>query len=338
MATVTSAKPSAGTRLQSRIRERLPWAIFLVIFVGYPFVFDSPYGHTVGVLAILFALMATGWNLLGGFTGQVSLGHAMFFGVGAYAAAKGAEFGVNPWIAIFIGMVIAVASVVAIGLPVFRLRGHYFAIATIAIVEIVQLLSRLWDWIGGDRGISIPIKPDSLLDFQFSGRLKWEYYYIALALLVMALAATRLILRSRIGFYLIAIREDQEAAATLGVPITFYKQIAFAFSAAVVAVAGGFHAQLNLYVEPPSTLSLLLSVKITIAAVLGGVRSMWGPVIGGATFIALTEGTRVYFGGQGNALNLIIYGLVVMVIASFEPNGLIGLAGRARRLAARWRS
>ena len=186
--------------------------------------------------------------------------------------------------------------------------------------------------------MSIPIKPDSFTDFQFSGRLKWEYYYIALALLLMALVATRLILRSRIGFYVMAIREDQEAAATLGVPVTYYKQIAFAFSAIVVAIAGGFHAQLNLYVEPPATLSLLLSVKITIATVLGGVKSMWGPVIGGATFIALTEGTRVYFGGQGDALNLIVYGLVVMVIAAFEPNGLIGLGGRARRLASRWRS
>ena len=335
---MTTSRPSKGTRRQSRIRGGLPWAIFLVIFVGYPFVFDSPYGHTVGVLAIMFALMATGWNVLGGFAGQVSLGHAVFYGIGAYAAAKGAEFGVNPWLSILIGVVIAAASAIAIGLPVFRLRGHYFAIATIAVVEIVQLLARLWDWIGGARGISIPIKPDSFAEFQFAGRLKWEYYYIALALLVVALAATRLILRSRVGFYLTAIREDQEAAATLGVPVTFYKQIAFAFSAVLVAVAGGFYAQQNLYVNPPATLSLLLSVKITIAAVLGGVRSMWGPVIGGATFIALTEGTRVYFGGRGDALNLIIYGLVVMVIASFEPNGLIGLAGRARRLAARWRS
>ena len=335
---MTATKPSVGTSRQSRLREGVPWAVFLLIFVGYPIVFDSPYGHTVGVLAILFALMATGWNLLGGFTGQISLGHAMFFGVGVYAAAKGAEFGLNPWLSITIGAVVAIVGAVTIGLPVFRLRGHYFAIATIAVVEIIERLARLWDWIGGARGMSIPIKPDSFTEFQFSGRLKWEYYYIALALLVMALAATRLILRSRIGFYLMAIREDQEAAATLGVPVTYYKQIAFAFSAIVVAVAGGFHAQLNLYVEPPATLSLLLSVKITIAAVLGGVKSMWGPVIGGATFIALTEGTRVYFGGQGDALNLIVYGLVVMVIAAFEPNGLIGLAGRVRRLAARWRS
>ena len=140
---MTTTESSAGTSRQNRIREGVPWAVFLLIFVGYPIVFDSPYAHTVGVLAILFALMATGWNMLGGFTGQVSLGHAMFFGVGAYAAAKGAEFGVNPWLSILIGAVIAIAGAVTIGLPVFRLRGHYFAIATIAVVEIIQLLSRL---------------------------------------------------------------------------------------------------------------------------------------------------------------------------------------------------
>ncbi len=323
----------------SRRREAIPWAIFLLVFGLIPVIFSAPFQHNIAVLICLTALMATGWNLLGGFTGQISLGHAVFFGVGAYTTAVGGmRFDLNPWLGIALGVLLAVLLSLSIGLPVFRLRGHYFSIATIAVGEIAFLLFLNWRYVGAARGLSIPIQEDSFLQLQFSGQQKWEYYYLAAGLLLLALIATRAILRSRTGYYLIAIREDQEAAASVGIPVTRYKQIALSFSAALVAVAGGFFAQYVLFIDPGSALSLATSIQITIAAVLGGVRSMWGPVIGATVLLALTESARLYLGGTGEALNLVAYGLLVMLIAAFEPNGLIGLAGRTRSIVGSARS
>jgi len=313
----------------ARWGELAPWAAFVVVFGLMPVVYSAPFQHNVAVLICITSLMAVGWNLLGGFTGQISLGHALFFGIGAYTTAVGGvEFGLNPWLGLMLGALIAVGVSMVIGLPVFRLRGHYFSIATIAVGEIAFLIFLNWTLVGAARGLSIPIREDSLLELQFSGQQKWEYYYIAAALLLMALVATNAILRSRTGYYLIAIREDQDAAASVGIPVARYKQIALSFSASIVAVAGGFFAQYVLFIDPESALGLAISIQITIAAVLGGVRSMWGPVIGATVLLSLTESARLYLGGTGEALNLVVYGLVVMIIAAFEPNGLIGLARR----------
>jgi branched-chain amino acid transport system permease protein len=315
-----------------RRKELWPWIVFVLVFGLMPVVYSAPYQHNIAVLICLTGLMATGWNLLGGFTGQISLGHALFFGIGAYTVAVGGlRIGLNPWLGIVLGAAIAVAVSMIVGLPAFRLRGHYFSIATIAVGEIAYLIFLNWQFVGAAEGVSIPIKEDSLLELQFSGQQKWEYYYLAAGLLLLALIATRLILRSRTGYYLAAIREDQEAAASVGVPVARYKQIAFSFSAATVAVAGAFFAQYVLFVDPDSALELAISIQITIAAVLGGVKSMWGPVIGATVLLSLTETARLYLGGTGEALNLVAYGLLVMVIAAFEPNGLIGLAQRFRR-------
>jgi branched-chain amino acid transport system permease protein len=319
-------------RRPRRRQELWPWVVFVIFFGLMPVVYSAPYQHNIAVLICLTALMATGWNLLGGFTGQISLGHALFFGIGAYTVAVGElRIGLNPWLGMLLGAAIAVVVSMIVGLPAFRLRGHYFSIATIAIGEIAVLIFLNWHFVGAAEGLSIPIKEDSLLDLQFSGQQKWEYYYLAAGLLLLALIATQLILKSRTGYYLAAIREDQEAAASVGVPVARYKQNAFSFSAATVAIAGAFFTQYVLFVDPDSVLELAISIQITIAAVLGGVRSMWGPVIGATVLLSLTETARLYLGGTGEALNLVAYGLLVMVIAAFEPNGLIGLAQRFRR-------
>lgn len=334
---MTDESLGGATALQAmqsqRWRDLAPWVAFLLVFGLIPVVYRAPFQHNVAVLICITALTAVGWNLLGGFTGQISLGHALFFGIGAYTTAiGGVRYGLNPWLGLLLGALIAVALSAGIGLPAFRLRGHYFSIATIALGEIAFLIFLNLRFAGAARGLSIPIKNDSFLELQFSGQQKWEYYYIAAGLLLLALLATRAILRSRVGYYLIAIREDQDAASSVGIPVTRYKQIALSFSAFVVAIAGGFFAQYVLFVDPDSVLALAISIQITIAAVLGGVRSMWGPVIGATVLLSLTESARLYLGGTGEALNLVAYGLLVMIIAAFEPNGLIGLAQRARRL------
>jgi branched-chain amino acid transport system permease protein len=228
------------------------------------------------------------------------------------------------------GAALAVALSQVIGYPVFRLRGHYFAIATIAVGEIVQTLMINWDWAGGARGLFIPIdRTGSLLGFQF--RDKQVYYYIALGLLLLALWVTRRIERSRTGYYFRAIREDQDAAASLGIPVARYKQRAMAVSAALTALGGTFYAQYILFIDPESVLPLSLSILICLIAVVGGVGTLWGPLIGAAILVPLGEATRIYLGGTGKAIDLLIYGFLIMVISVIQPGGIMALAQRGRR-------
>jgi branched-chain amino acid transport system permease protein len=283
----------------------------------------------------LYALLAQAWNLLGGYCGQISLGNAVFFGIGAYTSSVlGLHWGVSPWLGMLAGVGLAVLVSQAIGFPCFRLRGHYFAIATIGIGEIVQTVAINWDAIGGARGIWLPIRPETLANFQFH-RAKWVYYYIALAFVAAVFCVTALLERSRPGYYFRAIREDPDAAQSLGVPLTRYKLLAIACSAAFTAVAGSFYAQYVLFIDPESVLPTSFSILVCLMAVLGGVGTLWGPALGAAVLISLSEATRVYLGGTGKAVDLMIYGGLIVLVAVFQPAGLIGLirrlGGAARR-------
>jgi branched-chain amino acid transport system permease protein len=232
------------------------------------------------------------------------------------------------------GAVVAIALSQAIGYPVFRLHSHYFAIATIAVGEIVHITAVNVEWIGAARGLFLPIKrPDSIVNLQFHQN-KQAYYYIALALLLLALAITRRIERSRTGYYFRAIREDSGAAASLGIPVARYKQRAMALSAGLTAMCGTFYAQYVLFIDPESVFALSLSILICLVAVLGGVGTLWGPLIGAAVLVPLSEGTRVYLGGTGKAIDLLIYGALIMTISVVQPAGLVGLARRWRRAPA----
>jgi branched-chain amino acid transport system permease protein len=296
-----------------------------------PVVVTLPYPRDVLIRIFLFATLAQAWNILAGYCGQISLGHAIFFGTGAYTSGM---FVVNdvasPWLAMVAGALLAVALSQLIGAPVFRLRGHYFAIATIAVGEIVHILAVNWELIGAARGLYIPIKrPDSLVNFQFH-QSKAVYYYIVLGLLVVGLVITRLIERSRLGYYFRAVREEQDAAASLGVRVARTKRVAFAISAALTAACGTFYAQYVLFIDPESVFPLSLSILICLIAVLGGVGTLWGPLVGAAVLIPLGEATRIYLGGTGKALDLVIYGALIMVVSVLQPAGLVGIARRFR--------
>jgi branched-chain amino acid transport system permease protein len=299
-----------------------------------PVVIALPYPRDVLIRIFLFATLAQAWNILAGYCGQISLGHAIFFGTGAYTSGMFVANDVaSPWVAMVVGAVLAVALSQLIGAPVFRLRGHYFAIATIAVGEIVHILAVNWELIGAARGLYIPIKrPDSLVNFQFH-QSKAVYYYIVLGLLVLGLAITRLIERSRLGYYFRAVREEQDAAASLGVRVARTKRVAFAISAALTAACGTFYAQYVLFIDPESVFPLSLSILICLVAVLGGVGTLWGPLLGAAVLIPLGEVTRIYLGGTGKALDLVIYGALIMVISVVQPAGLVGMFRRLRRAA-----
>ncbi len=297
---------------------------------AFPIVFTKPFPRHVMIMIFLYGALAGAWNILAGYCGQISLGHAVYFGVGAYTSTLlFREAALTPWLGMAAGAGLAVLVSQVVGYPVFRLRGHYFAIATIAVGEIVQTLVINWDRVGGARGLFVPIKrPDSLVNFQFHEG-KAVYYFIALGLLVLTLGVTRTIERSRRGYLFRAVREDQEAAASLGVHVAREKHRAIAVSAALTALGGTFYAQYVLFIDPESVFPLSLSILICLVAVLGGVGTLWGPVLGAAVLVPLSEGTRVWLGGGGKALDLLIYGALIMVIAVVQPAGLMGLL-RAR--------
>jgi len=303
-----------------------------IVLLAFPLVFTNPFPRHVMITIFLYGMLAQAWNILAGYCGQISLGHAVFFGAGAYTSTVLVrQVGLSPWVGMLAGALLAAALSQAIGYPVFRLRGHYFAIATIAVGEIVQTLVINWDWVGGARGLFVPIKrPDSFRDFQFN-ESKQTYYYIALGLLVLSVWVVRWITRSRIGYYFRAIREDQDAAASLGIPVARYKQRAMAISAGLTALGGTFYAQYILFIDPESVLPLSLSILICLVAVLGGVGTLWGPLIGAAILVPLSEGTRVYLGGTGKAIDLLVYGALIMLISVIQPGGIMALAERGRR-------
>jgi len=318
-------------RIKRFALQRISWpavalAAVTVFVLAFPFFFTRPFPRRVMILIFLFAMLGQAWNIVGGYAGQVSLGHAVFFGMGAYTSTMlVARWGVNPWLGMLAGAAVAVIVSAIIGYPCFRLKGHYFAIATIAAGEIVHILFVNWDWVGGARGIFVPLVEESLLNFQFHTS-KTPYYYIALALAVVCFLATRWIERSRSGYYLRAIKEDLDAARSLGIDATKYKLIAMVISAAFSALGGTFYAQYVLYIDPASVLPLSLSIQVCLIAVLGGVGTLWGPLIGAAILIPMAEFTRVYLGGGGRALHLVIYGALVILVAVFQPGGLMALA------------
>jgi branched-chain amino acid transport system permease protein len=314
------------------LRRALALVLLLAVLL-FPLIFARPFPRHIMIMIFLYGSLATAWNILAGYCGQISLGHAVYFGIGAYTSTLLVrEAALTPWLGMLAGAALAVVVSQAIGYPVFRLRGHYFAIATIGFGEIVQTIVLNWDFVGGARGLFVPIKrPDSLLNFQFH-ETKAVYYYIALGLLALALGVTRWIERSRRGYYFRAIKEDQDGAASLGVQVAREKQAAMAVSAALTALGGTFWAQYVLFIDPESVFPLSLSILICLVAVLGGVGSLWGPLLGAAVLVPLSEGTRVLLGGTGKALDLVIYGALIMVIAVFQPAGLIGLV---RQLARR---
>jgi branched-chain amino acid transport system permease protein len=304
--------------------------------VAYPFVVQNLAWQDIGVLALIYAMAASGWNLLGGYTGQVSFGHALFFGAGAYATAMMVDADWSPWLGIAVSLPVAALLAVVTGYPVFRLQRHYYSIATIAVAEIVFLLVINSEWLHKANGILLPIKDEnSFANLQFAPRDKVSYYLVALLFFGVVAGALALFLRGRAGSYVRAIRDDQAAAAAVGIPVHRYKLYAAVLSAAVTAVAGGFFFMYVEFVDPPSGFGLDLSVAVALMAVLGGTGRFWGPLLGAWVLVIVQHYTRTQFSGTGRSIDLLIYGALIVVIAIAEPGGVLALLERGRRWARR---
>lgn len=298
--------------------------VFLSLIIFPHVIKVSFYQHIM--IMIFFYITASGsWNILGGYAGQISFGHAAFFGIGGYTSTLLLiYFHISPWIGMAIGAFFAMVFAVAIGYPFFRLVGHYFAIATLAVGEIIYTIVGNIEGIGGARGLILPILEESLINFEFH-KSKVPYYYIAMVFSLFMFLTTYFIEHSKIGYYLKAINRDSVAASSQGVNIARYKAYAIAISAFFAAISGSFYAQYALFIDPESMLSVHVSIIFCLIPIIGGAGNKWGPVIGTCVLIPLSEFTRIYFGGGGKAVDMLIYGVLLVVISVFRPTGLIGL-------------
>ena len=288
-----------------------------------PLVTSNPTHLNLAILVLMAAQLGVAWNLLGGYAGQVSLGHAAFYGIGAYTSTMLLlNFGLNPWLGMLLGGMTAALLSVAFGWSCFGLKGHYFAMATIAVAEIVQIVFTNWDYAGSAVGLTIPMTERGWTTMVFAD--KTPYYWLALCLLALTLAATWAVERSHIGYYLRAIKDEPDAARSIGIDIARYKQIALSLSAFFTALGGSLYAQKELYIDPPSVLSTSLSIKMALVSILGGVGTLFGPVVGAVVLTVIEEVTRVVFGGSGRGTDTIIYAGLIVGIAVFYPNGLLG--------------
>jgi branched-chain amino acid transport system permease protein len=299
----------------------LPAAFFATALVLPAFVDTS--NLNLAILVLMAAQLGVSWNIVGGYAGQVSLGHAAFFGIGAYTSTLLlVKFGVNPWFGILAAGALAAALSLAFGWSCFRLKGHYFAMATIAVAELVQIFFTEWDYGGAAVGLSVPMDKTGWAWMNFATKL--PYYWLALALLATTLAVNLWIERSWLGYYFRAIKDEPDAARSIGVNIARYKQVALSISAFFTALGGSLYAQKELFIDPGSVLATGLSIKMALVSILGGVGTLFGPVVGSVVLTSIEEFTRSMFGGTGRGTDTIIYAVLIIVIAVFYPTGLVG--------------
>jgi branched-chain amino acid transport system permease protein len=309
--------------------KQLPSARVVLLLLGaglliYPLVLSGPFYRDIGVTFLLAAISASAWNIVGGYAGQVSVGHSMFFGLGAYAPLLFYSlWGWPPIAGIPAGVALSVGLAVVIGMPTFRLTGHYFSMATIAVAELIRIFFGTWDLVGAAIGLQGPAVGRGWWDLTFRSEL--PYYYIFLAVLACLLLITALIERRRFGFYLRSIKASERAARSLGVPVRRTKMQALSLSAAFTSIAGSLYVIKTGFIDPDSAFGILISVQMVIVAALGGAGTLFGPLVGALILIPLQTATNSWFGGGGSGLTYILYGGIIVVIARFEPGGLFEL-------------
>ena len=303
------------------------------LFLVFPLIITGDFYERMAAEVLLAAIGASAWNILGGYAGQISVGHAMFFGVGAYLPLLAyTRFQLPPLAGVPAGILVSLGLALLIGRPSFRLQGHYFSMATIAVAELVRLVVSNWDYVGAAVGIMGPAVPRTVLDLSF--RSPVPYYYIFLAVLALLLLLTWHLQRSRMGFYWRAIRGGERPARSLGVPVSRYKLYALLLSAGFTSLAGSLYALMVGFIDPESGFGILRSVDLIITAALGGAGTLFGPLVGALILVPLQAATNTWFGGGGSGLTYILYGGIIVLLARFEPGGLYEFW---HHLSTRWR-
>ncbi len=299
----------------------IPLAVILLFLA--PWVVSDPFFIHLMIMVLMWTVLGASWNILGGFTGQVSFGHATFLGAGAYTTMiLYLKLGIAPWYGIPLGGLVAALIALPIGIICFRLRGPYFALSTLAVAEIVRLVALNWESLtNGPVGLLITTLPD----VTFGGRMiDWEnkipFYYIIAVIALGALLATAVMSRTRLGAYLLAIREDIDSAEAIGIDTVQARVAALSLSAFFAGVAGGFYAMYLRYIDPDAVFSIALSVEMVFIAVVGGLTTVVGPLIGAIVLVTFGETFRqILLVGH-----LILYGIAMMLAIRYMPEGIWG--------------
>ncbi len=310
-------------------------AILAVVLALVPLVL-APAQLAVAVRVLIFAILALGWNIMSGFGGMFSFGHAAYFGLGGYVSVwLLVERGISPWIGMLVGMVVAAAFAAFVGFLAlrYRLKGAYFALSTFAFAEMLRLLATNSDLVNRAVGYNVPIRPEPSWWYMQFEPGSANYFWIALALTVLVLVVTIVFLRSKIGRFTIAVRDDEDAAAALGIPVMRTKLITIALSGAITSVAGTFYVQYYFFVDPDVAFGSSVSIQAILPAVIGGVATIWGPVIGAAILGPLNDITATLLRNpppaldflQGRAgLDVMVYAVLLILIVLLLPQGVYG--------------
>ncbi len=316
------------------MRGLLPIAVVVAALAAVPLVVQSNTTLNFLVVTLLIALAGQGWNILGGYGGQYSFGHAAFFGTGAYVTAiLQVRYGVNAWLAFGAGIVIGAAVGAIIGALTFRagLRGSYFALVSLAFAEVLRIVASVAPITGA--GVGTLVKLDLRVEaLQFQSRA--AFYWVILTLVAISLLVAQRLERSRFGTWLIAVRENEDAAKALGVNATQMKLGAMMISAAITAAAGCFYTQYFLFVDSGIAFGTRMSIEALLTPIIGGVGTVFGPLLGALVVQSLGEGAKLV-AGDAPGLSLIVYGCILILVIAFAPRGLIGLVETVRRRLAR---
>ena len=323
-------------------------AVTAMLFV-FPAFMKSPYALHIMILFFLSTIMGESWNIIGGYTGQYSVGHAAYFGAGAYTTMILLQYKqIPPWYGFIAGIVVAAVVALVIGAICFRLRGPYFVLASIAVAEVLRLCAlNLKDITNGAEGILVteipPLKLGGVVITDFLSKV--PFYYMGLSWALITILVTWIVQNSKLGYFIQAIREDQDAAHSLGISLSLYKNAALLISAALTPIAGSFYAIYIGFVDPPTVLSLDISVQIVLICIIGGIGTIWGPVVGSLVLVPLSEilrsnliGETIFKAGfvtesSGMGVFLkehlahshaLIYGILVVVVILFMPDGVLG--------------
>ena len=312
--------------------------VFFAIVATLPlWLLTGPYLQGLGVSALVVASLSVAWNLVGGYAGRLSFGHAAFFGLGAYTSSLLLiHFDVSPWIGAVAGMLVAGLTAILLGSLTTHLRGIYFTLVTFVFSLLLMNLARYFTgFTGGDVGLSLPLTQPSFAMMQFRGQTAW--YYLALVMLLAFMVISWLLVRSPFGFRLRAIRDDVDVARALGVKTEAVKLEVFTLSAMMVAFAGTVVAQHQLFIDPGGAFGLGTSVEMALGAIFGGVGTLWGPVVGGIAIVLIGEGARLTMENVFPGADVIVYGIILVAVALWLPGGLASIPQKIRAMHRRRR-
>ena len=319
----------------NRAPQAVALVVLAVVMLMLPQIVSNSFAIDIFIRILLFAFIGVAWNLMGGYAKQLSLGHAAYFGLGAYTSTlMQIDFGISPWIGMVVGGVVAMIASLPIGWLCFRLRGPYFTIATIATAQVLMLIFlKFRDFAWGAEGTTIPNLGDAPLMMQFDD--KSSYYYVVLGLLAIALAITAWVERSWVGYYLLAIGEDEDAAEAIGVDGPKMKRLIYLISAFLTGLAGTFYTQYIYFIDPTTAFSFNISIEAALVSIVGGIGTLWGPVIGTIVLETTSALLQSWLGNSIAGIQLTVYSLILMGIILWRPTGIMGFINEVRQRRSR---